>query len=53
LKFLGNSKLTVKFQVTVPKAVRKMLGLGTGDLLVFVMEEEQVVVKRGEVRIAP
>jgi AbrB family looped-hinge helix DNA binding protein len=51
LELLGDSKLTRKFQVTVPKAVRKRLKLGAGDLLVFVVEERQILVKRGEVKI--
>jgi AbrB family looped-hinge helix DNA binding protein len=53
LKLLGNSKLTRKFQATIPKRVRERLTLGAGDLVVFVAEERQIVVKRGEVKIDP
>ena len=51
MELLGDSKLTGKFQVTVPKSVRKMLKLDTGDLLVFVKDHEQIVVKRGSVKV--
>ena len=51
MELLGDSKLTRKFQVTVPKLVREALRLGAGDLLVFVVEKRQILVKRGEVKI--
>jgi AbrB family looped-hinge helix DNA binding protein len=48
---LGTSKVTRKFQATVPKTVRELLGLGNGDLLVFVRRENEIVLKKGTVRI--
>jgi len=48
---LGNSKVTRRFQVTVPKNVRNLLALGAGDLLVFLEYDGAVVVKRGRVRV--
>jgi AbrB family looped-hinge helix DNA binding protein len=48
---MGNSKLTRRFQVTVPKDVRRLLRLDAGDLLVFMKSHDEVVVKRGKVRI--
>ena len=51
MKALGDSRLSRKFQVTVPKTVRRLLGLDAGDLLVFVMFRDQVLVKKGEIRI--
>jgi AbrB family looped-hinge helix DNA binding protein len=51
LKPLGNSKLSSKFQVTVPKDVRAILELDAGDLLVFLREHNQILVKRGKLKI--
>ena len=48
---LGTSKMTRKFQATVPKAVRKHLSLGNGDLLVFLIDDNEIVLKRGSVVI--
>lgn len=48
---LGTSKVTRKFQATVPKAVRKHLSLDDGDLLVFLMNHDEIVLKRGRVVI--
>ncbi len=51
MEIIGDSKLTCKFQVTVPKYVRKLLKLDAGDLLVFVRENEQILLKRAKVSI--
>lgn len=51
MEVLGDSKLSKKFQITVPKPVREILDLETGNLLVFVVEGKRVVLKRGEVQI--
>lgn len=52
LELLGNSKVAAKFQVTIPKAVREIRELETGDLLVFVREHDDAVsIKRGKVSI--
>ncbi len=51
MKALGDSKLTSKFQVTVPKAVREILGLDTGDRLVFIRNHDQILVKKGKITI--
>ncbi len=48
---LGNSKLTRRFQVTIPKSVRRILRLDTGDLLVFVKRNREILVKRGRVKV--
>jgi AbrB family looped-hinge helix DNA binding protein len=50
MKTLGDSKVTGKFQVTVPKHARQKLNLGSGDRLVFLAEDEKVVVKKGSVK---
>lgn len=51
MEFIGSSKLTGKFQATIPKSVRGILKLDTGDLLVFVRDHDQIVVKRGKVKV--
>ncbi len=39
---LATSKLTSKFQTTVPSSVRQVLGLDAGDLVAFEIEGTQV-----------
>lgn len=51
MKQVGNSKLTSKSQVTVPKTVRRLMKLKTGDLLVFITRRNEILLKKGEVRI--
>jgi AbrB family looped-hinge helix DNA binding protein len=51
LEPLGTSKVTGKFQATVPKTVRKYLSLDNGDLLVFIKQNNEVVLKKGTVKI--
>jgi AbrB family looped-hinge helix DNA binding protein len=51
LESLGTSKVTRKFQATVPKAVRKHLSLDDGDLLVFLKNRDEIVLKKGRVEI--
>jgi AbrB family looped-hinge helix DNA binding protein len=48
LKILGDSKLSKKCQITVPKHVRDLLSLDSGDLVVFVIEEDQILFRRAE-----
>ncbi|RLE70188.1 MAG: AbrB/MazE/SpoVT family DNA-binding domain-containing protein [Thermoprotei archaeon] len=40
---LGVSKITYKFQVTIPKTVRERFGLKEGDILVFMLEDGKLV----------
>ena len=40
------SKLTTKYQATVPKEVREFLGLSSGDGLQWEIEDGYVVVKK-------
>ena len=51
MKPLGTSKVTRKFQATVPKPVRKHLSLDNGDLLVFLKDHGEIVLKKGTVKI--
>jgi AbrB family looped-hinge helix DNA binding protein len=48
---MGSSKITRKFQATIPKLVREHLSLDKGDLLVFIKVQNEIVLKRGAVRI--
>ena len=48
---LGCSKVTGRSIITVPKAVRELLKLSNGDLVVFVLSHGDIVVKRGKVKI--
>ncbi len=39
-----NSTVTVKFQTTIPKAVREQLGISINDALEWIVEKGRVVV---------
>ena len=45
---MPSAKLTSKGQITVPKEVRKALGLHTGDRLAFRVHEDGTVVVEAE-----
>jgi AbrB family looped-hinge helix DNA binding protein len=51
LKVLGDSKVTRKFQATIPRTVRDLLRLSSGDRLVFVSTHGSVLVKKGKVEV--
>jgi len=51
LDLVGDSKITGKYQVTIPKMVRELLQLENGDLLVFVKDQNAILIKRGKVSI--
>jgi AbrB family looped-hinge helix DNA binding protein len=40
-----NSTVTVKYQTTIPKAVREMLGISVNDALEWIVEKGRVVVQ--------
>jgi AbrB family looped-hinge helix DNA binding protein len=42
----GRSKLTAQGQVSVPAPIRKKLGLGTGAMLEWDAQGEEVIVRR-------
>ena len=42
------SRLTRKYQATIPRPVRERLGVGAGDSIAFVLEEDGVRVRRAE-----
>ena len=45
---VGSSKVMRKYLVTVPKAVREFLGLSPGDYIDWLIENNKVVVVKGE-----
>jgi AbrB family looped-hinge helix DNA binding protein len=40
------SKVTQKYQATIPQAIRKKLEIEKGDRLIFEIEDEKVVLKK-------
>jgi len=51
LEILGDSKVTDKFQATIPRTVRKYLGIDSGDRLVFVAELDRIVLRKGKLEV--
>jgi len=51
MKILGDSKVTEKFQATIPRVVRELLNLDAGDRVVFVAEKDNVLVKKGRLDV--
>ena len=45
---ITTSRLTSKYQATVPRPVRECLGVGAGDTIAFVVEGGRVWVRRAE-----
>lgn len=43
-KILGASKITVRFQVTIPENARKMMKVKEGQTLIFVEENGKVMI---------
>ena len=39
------AKLTDKYQITIPREVRRRLGLRAGDVIYLALEEEKVVLR--------
>ncbi len=44
-QIIGASKITARYQVTVPEKVRESMGLEEGQTLVFVEEDGKVILK--------
>jgi len=51
MEVIGKSTITGKYQLTLPKHVRDFLKADNGDLVVFLKDHDQVVVKRATVKI--
>lgn len=45
-EILGMSKITYKFQVTVPKRVREKFQLKESDVLVFIEEDGKLIITK-------
>ena len=43
-KALGSSKVTVRYQVTIPEEVRKKMKVKEGDSLVFVEDGKRIYI---------
>ena len=43
---LGVSKLSSKFQVTIPKDVREILNVSPGDRVVFIREGDKIIIQK-------
>lgn len=49
-KILGNSKVTRRYQVTLPKNVREKFGFEIGDLVIFTLSKEgELVIKKVQI----
>jgi antitoxin PrlF len=44
----ATSRLTSKYQATIPEKVRKALSLGAGDAIAFDIEDHQVLVRKAQ-----
>jgi len=45
-KILGIAKLSSKAQITIPKEVREVMGLNVKDKILFIQENEKIVIKK-------
>jgi len=45
-KILGVSKVTRKFQVTIPKVVRERLGITENDMIVFIEVNGKIYIRK-------
>ena len=45
---IPTSKLTSKFQATIPEPVRRVLQLKAGDAIVFEIENEKVLLRKAQ-----
>ncbi len=43
---LASSRLTQKYQTTIPAKIRRLLGLQSGDIISFDLKEGDVILKR-------
>ena len=47
-EILGTSKISKKFQITVPKSVREKFGLKESDLVIFIGDDGLLELKRAK-----
>jgi AbrB family looped-hinge helix DNA binding protein len=50
LSEIGTSAVSAKGQVTIPKEIRDVLGLKPGDKVVFIEKENEVSIRRSNVK---
>jgi AbrB family looped-hinge helix DNA binding protein len=51
MKVIGDSKVTGKFQATIPRSVRELLRLDSGDRIVFLTQRDHVLIKKGKLEV--
>ena len=44
--FLGVSKVSTKFQITIPVRVRQKYGIEVGDQIIFMEDKERIIIVR-------
>jgi AbrB family looped-hinge helix DNA binding protein len=42
---IASAKLTSKFQMTIPAAIRRLLGIAAGDVVILTVEEGAVILR--------
>jgi AbrB family looped-hinge helix DNA binding protein len=42
---IASAKLTSKFQMTIPAAIRRLLGIAAGDVVILTVEEGEVILR--------
>jgi AbrB family looped-hinge helix DNA binding protein len=47
MKTLGSAKVSTKGQVTVPADARRKFSISVGDLLLFIEEDGELVIRKG------
>ncbi len=47
MRILGMSRVTKQFQATIPKDVRKILGIREGDRVLFIEEDGKIFIQKG------
>jgi AbrB family looped-hinge helix DNA binding protein len=51
LEVVGKASISGRYQLTLPKRVREFLKTENGDLVVFLKDDDRILVKRGTVKI--
>ena len=47
-EIMGTSKISKKFQITVPKSVREKYSLKEADLIIFIGDEDSLALKKAK-----
>ena len=42
---IASAKLSSKFQITIPAAIRRLLGIAAGDVVILTVEEGEVILR--------